>query len=177
MRRALPRWSQRLLLPPIALVAICLPLIPLAPGSGVAPPDLLFCLIVAWTIRQPAAVSIWLVLGLGLLADLILSRPVGLGALGLLLAAETARIEAPRLRGRPFLLEWLAVMLGFALMLAAIALALRVSFADGPGLPALLRHLAATALAYPLVVGGLVWVLGLGAPRRDSRLSTMGRLP
>lgn len=109
---------------------------------------------------------------LGLGADLMLSRPVGLGALGLLLAAEAARAESPRLQGGAFLVEWLAVTLGFAGMLAAIALMLRLSFADGPGLPGLLRHLAATGLAYPLVVAGLVWVLGLGAPR-----ATPGRLP
>lgn len=171
---ALPLWSQRLLLPLLGLVAVYLPLIPLAPGSGGAAPDLLYCLLVGWTIRRPGAIPAWAVLLLGLFADLMLSRPVGLGALGLLLACEAARIESPRLRGGPFLVEWLLVTLCFALVLTWTEILLRLSFAEGPGPWALLRHLAATALAYPLVVAGLVSVLGLGAPRVAHR---SGRLP
>ncbi|MFO1104647.1 MAG: rod shape-determining protein MreD [Amaricoccus sp.] len=171
---ALPLWSQRLLLPALALVAIYLPLIPLAPGSGAVPPDLLFCLLVGWTIRRPNAIPAWAVLLLGLFADLMLSRPVGLGALGLLLATEAARIESARLRSGPFLLEWLLVTLCFALVLTWTEILLRLSFAAGPGFGAALRHLGATALAYPLVVAGLVWLLGLRAPRETRQ---PGRLP
>ena len=40
-------------------------------------------------------------------------------------------------------------------------LALALVFADGPGLAALARYAVTTALAYPLVVLGLVWCLNL----------------
>ena len=47
----------------------------------------------------------------------------------------------------------------------ACELALRLVFADAPGLGPALAHLVATALAYPVVVAGLVWGLRLRAPR------------
>ena len=179
--RATPPWLRRLLLPLFGLVAIYAALIPLAPGSGAVAPDLLYCLVIAWVIRRPASAPIWAVLGLGLFADLMLSRPLGLGALGLLLASEAVRARANLFRGGPFLLEWLAAVLVFALMLAGIAAVMRLSLADAPALTSLLRHLIATALAYPLVVLALVWGLGFTSPggaqfgrRAGTRL---GRLP
>ena len=49
-------------------------------------------------------------------------------------------------------------------------LALALVFADGPGLAALARYAVTTALAYPLVVLGLVWCLNLrGTARAEGR--------
>ena len=150
-RPALPLIAEKALLPVLGVVAVYAALVPLGPGSGLVPPDLLYCLVVAWVIRRPASAPLGVVLLLGLFGDLMLSRPPGLGALGLLLASEAFRANRRFFHGVPFLVEWLAATAGFAAMLAGIGLALALTLADPPGLAASLRHVLATALAYPLV--------------------------
>lgn len=171
-----PLWLQRPLLLILGIAAIYAALIPLSPGSGAAHPDVLYCLVIAWVIRRPASAPLWLVLALGLFADLMLSRPLGLGALGLVLAAELARARSGLFQGAPFVLEWLAASLGFAALLAAMELLLRLTFTPAPGVTTLLSCLAATTLAYPLVVAALVWLLGLAAPRGARAPLRPGRL-
>ena len=159
---ALPRFLETAILVGLGVVAVGAALVPLGPGGALVPPDLLFGLVVAWVIRRPATAPLWAVLGLGLFADLLMSRPLGLGALGLVLASEWFRARAGRFQSAPFLLEWLALGLAFSVVLAAMQVALTLVFADGPGLAALARYAVATLLAYPLIVLGLTWCLGLG---------------
>ncbi len=173
---ALPRFAETAVLAGLGIVAVQAPLIPLGPGGGLVAPDLLYGLVVAWVIRRPKTTPIWIVLALGLFADLMLSRPLGLGALGLVLAAEWFRARAARFHGVPFLIEWLAAVAGYAVVLAGMKLALEITFADPPGLGALLRYLLATALAYPLIVFGLTWCLRLRAPRVQRFGDPLGRL-
>ena len=149
------------------VVAVLAAMIPLGPGGSLVPPDLLFCLVVAWTLRSPDTVPVWALVVLGLFGDLMLSRPVGLGALGLLLAAEIIRGGANRIRGLPFPAEWLAASVLFAVVLAFMHLALRLVFAEGPPPVDLLRHLVATALAYPVVA--LAVAVGLRPGARAAR--------
>lgn len=163
-----PAFWRRALLTGLGIAAVNLALIPLAPGGEAVPPDLLYCLIVAWALRDPASVTLWIVLPLALLADVMLSRPPGLGALGLVLAAETARAHAAQLRNLPFLLEWLLAVAGFALILAGIQFALRITFADAPGLEAHARYLMATALSYPVVALAIGWGMRLRPVRETT---------
>jgi rod shape-determining protein MreD len=174
--RRLPIALQQALLLGLGVVSVYAALVPLAPGYGLVPPDLLYCLVVAWTVRSPAAAPLWAVVLLGLFGDLMLSRPPGLGALGLMLAAEALRVRAARFRGAPFVLEWMAAIAAFAAMLAGIDLVLRGTLAQGAGLAALAAHVVATAIAYPLVVAGLAWGLGLRAPRGVRPGDRLGRV-
>lgn len=162
----------------LGLAAIHFALAPLShvADGGVMPPDLVFCLVCAWVLRRPAAAPLWAVLALGLGADLLLDRPLGLGALGLLAAAEALRANAASLRAGPFLAEWLAVAgLALAWALGAHA-ALQLVFLDGPGLGPLLREALATALAYPLVVLLLAFGLGMRSRRAAPPPGRPGRL-
>ena len=163
--RSLPAVVETTLYLALGLVATIAPLLPLAPGGRLMPPDLAYCLTIAWVVRRPARLPFVAVLAVGLLGDVLLARPIGLGAIGLLLVSEAFRHRAHLLWSAPFPLEWLAAAAGFAAMLAAEHLALAVVLADPPGLPLSLRYLAATAVAYPLVVLGLVWCGGVRAPR------------
>jgi rod shape-determining protein MreD len=159
--RALPPFVETAILVGLGVVAVEAALIPLGPGGALVAPDLLFGLVVAWVIRRPATAPLWAVLGLGLFADLLMSRPLGLGAVGLLLSSEWFRRRAARFQSGPFPVEWLAVALAFAAVLAAMQVALALVFADGPGFAALARYAIATSLAYPIIVLGLAWCLHL----------------
>jgi rod shape-determining protein MreD len=162
--RPFPAVAETALYLALGLAATIAPLLPLSPGGRLLPPDLPFCLTVAWVVRRPARLPLPAVLVVGLLADLLLSRPLGLGALGLLVVAEAFRHRAHLFWSAPFPLEWLAAGGAFAALLAAEHLALTLVLAEPPGLALSLRHLAATAIAYPLGVLGLVWVAGIRAP-------------
>ncbi len=163
--RRLPALVETGLYLALGLAATVAPLLPLAPGGRLMPPDLAWCLTIAWVVRRPARLPLVAVLAVGLLGDLLLARPVGLGALGLLLASEAFRHRAHLFWSAPFAVEWLAASAAFAALLAAFHLVLSLVFADPPGLALSLRHLAATAVAYPLVVLGVVWVVGIRAPK------------
>jgi rod shape-determining protein MreD len=162
-RPGLPGAVETGLLVVLGFVAVQAALIPLELAGGMVAPDLVYGLVVAWVIRRPASTPLWAIVALGLFADLMLSRPVGLGALGLVLVAETFRAQAARFTDVPFPLEWLAAAGGFLVMLAGMQLALELVFADPPAVSSLLRHAVATAIAYPLIVFGLTWCLGLRA--------------
>lgn len=144
---------------------------PLGLDDRLAPPDLLYALLVAWVIRRPQGVPLALVVALGLFADLMLSRPLGLGALVLLFAVELFRQRGRLFWGAPFPLEWVAVVLAFAFMLGLEHLVLMVAFMPSPGLSTSLHHLAATAVSYPIVVLGITWCLGVRAPEGTARMA------
>lgn len=158
-------WPRRALPPLLSLVAVYIALVPLAPGRDAAAPDLLYCLLVAFVVRAPAVAPAFVVLALGLFADLMLSRPPGLGALGLLAVTEAVRAPGEAGRGWSLLREWLVAATAFALMTLAIVLVLRLTLAGGPSVAGLRRHVLATAIAYPFVSALVGWLL---RPRRAS---------
>lgn len=159
----LPRAVETLLLPLIGVAATVAVTMPLDPGR-LMPPDLVWCLVIAWVIRRPARMPVWVAPLLGLLGDVLLMRPLGLGALGLMLGVEVFRGRAALFHGAPFVVEWAGAVLGYAALVFGMRLALAVTFADGPSLARLGLAVLATAVAYPLVVLGLTWCLGIRAP-------------
>jgi rod shape-determining protein MreD len=168
---ALPLSVEKGLLIGLGVVAVYAALIPLGGGT---PPDLLYCLLVAWTIRRPASAPLWIVVGLGLFGDAMLSRPLGLGALALMLATEAFRANRTLLQGLPFLVEWLAASLVFAATLAGMQVALLLVLAERPNTDASVAYMLTTVLAYPLVVAGLALGLQLRAPGRTDH--PLGRM-
>lgn len=138
------------------IVAIWAALIPFDTGADGWPgPDLVLALTLAWVVRRPAGAPFWAVAALGMAADLMLARPVGLGALALLVAAEVLRPRAAALRAGWFLVEWAAVAALAAATLAAMNLALAAAFLAPLPLGLLARQAATTALAYPFAAGAL----------------------
>ena len=176
-RRRFGPWIERLAVLGLGIAAIYLALLPFGlDATPLATPDLVFCLGLAWVVRRPAEAPLWAILALGLAADLFLSRPLGLGALGLLFAAEAMRASAASLSSGPFVAEWAtAAVLAVAAGLGA-QMALEITFADGPGLGAVLRGAAATALAYPVVVALLAFGLGMRGGRRPRDGDRLGRI-
>lgn len=140
-------------------------------------PDLIYCLAAAWVIRRPGEAPLWAILAIGLGGDILLSRPVGLGALGLLVVTEALRANAAGLRSGPFLLEWLVVAGAFALMTLGLNLALLLAFAAGSGAMRLAAHALVTALAYPALVALLALGFGMRAHRSGRAPDRLGRIP
>ncbi len=162
----------------LALAGIYVALLPLGSGTWTLPaPDLAFCLVVVWVARRPAEAPLWAVLLIGLAGDLLMSRPLGLGALGLLLATEAMRRGAGAWPASgAFAVEWLVATALFLAVTLGAYLALEVTLADSPGLGPVLRLALSTALAYPLVAALAVWGLGLRGGPRSRGGDRLGRL-
>jgi rod shape-determining protein MreD len=171
MTRPHPRSPRigRALLFVFGLVAVYLPLIPYSlAAEGGGPPDLLFALVMAWIVRRPDTAPILLVVLLGLLADVLTSRPLGLGALGLVLCAELFRSHRGFLVGYPFLLEWFSVAVVLFVLSVSSFFLLKITFMDGPSVQQLVRQSLITAICYPGIVAVLHWMVGIRAPEARS---------
>jgi rod shape-determining protein MreD len=150
-------FLARIVLVGLALAAIHVPMIPVSHAADRLPvPDLLFCLLAAWAVRRPERLPLLLVVALGLLADLLQARPIGPGALGLVLATEVLRVARPG----GMIVEWAGAAALFAALLAGTVLLLTLALVPGPGLAPLLEHWAATVIAYPFVAGIAQAILG-----------------
>jgi len=148
------------------VAALHLMLLPVAPAASGAKPDLVFALLAAAVLRRPDTVPLALVLGLGVAGDLLLARPPGLGALGLVIGIEALRTQAGRVGAGRFPLEWLAVAAIFAGVIALTEAMLVLTLAPGAGTGWALRHVAATVAVYPLAALLVVLVTGRGGGAR-----------
>ena len=163
-------WGHRALFLVIAMVLLfwrLLPL-PLADSSLCAPdahiclarvwiarmpgPDLLLCIIFAWTMRRPDYLPVVLIAAVVLLEDLLLMRPPGLWTALVLLASEFVRGRVALTRELNFAVEWLLVTgLMFAVMLI-YRLVFAVVLLPQPGIGFALAQLIWSVLCYPAVV-------------------------
>lgn len=164
--QALPSGTRLLrmgLLLCLGILSIFVEAAPIGTGAQATPsPDLLFCIVAAIAVRRPASAPALIVLALGLMRDLLTDLPVGLGALALLLAAETLRARSGTLAHRSLLTEWSLVAAVFLAMLALQWLVLFITFVQPPYLFDLGRQWVATMLAYVPVVVTVRWVFGVG---------------
>ena len=89
---------------------------------------------------------------LGVLADAMMMRPLGLWALVLFVGMEVLRMSERAFRDIPFVVEWLYVSALFALMLLLQNLLLFVSFDSVYVFADVIWHWVRTVAAYPIVV-------------------------
>jgi rod shape-determining protein MreD len=157
---------ERLLFVLLALAAIHLPMVPVSHAADrLALPDLLYCLTLAWVVRRPSAAPLGLVLSVGLAADVLLARPPGLGALGLVLASEAVRARRSWLAAS-FPAEWFVAAIAFAAVVGGTALLLALTLAPLPNPRPLAAHWIATVIAYLAVAAALAAAGRLGAEGR-----------
>lgn len=147
-------------------------LLPLAPGRVIWPgPDLGLCLTLIWVLRRPEQVPVLGIAALYLIEDILLLRPIGLGAAVVVLGTEAARKREQRWRELPFMVEWLRVTMLLALMMLAYRFLLTIFFLPPPPLGQAMLQFIATTAAYPLLAA--LAARGLGLPRstadRDPR--------
>lgn len=168
-------WMKRALFVSLALFTIIIAKVPLGlPADASLTPDLFFALCVAWVIRAPSAATLPLIFGAALCADLIMMRPVGLGALLTVLATEYFRAQRFTLREQMFVIEWLFFLCIFAISLGLQASILAITFAEVPPIDRSLNYILWTALSYPLVVGVVRWVFRISSPQNELETSIGG---
>ena len=146
-------WGYRLGLIGLGLFLLFVKLLPLGTVAGRLPgPDVMQCLIIAWAMRRPDFVPVWIVLPMVLLEDFLLWRAPGLWTALMVMAVEFLRTRAPMTRELNFMVEWL---LASGLMVAML-LAYRAghTLALMPQLPFgfTVVQLAATIATYPFIV-------------------------
>ncbi|SMR81549.1 rod shape-determining protein MreD [Aliiroseovarius halocynthiae] len=161
-RVTLLRWAFWGLLVAISAGLLFVRLLPLDLSAGRFPgPDIFMAFVMAWMLRRPDYVPIFLVAMLIFLTDLMYQDIPAVGALMAVIGLEVLRRREPGLREQPFLIELgvvAAVLLG---MLLGERILLMVFFVEQiPVGRALLQFLTTIAI-YPLVVFLSVFVLGV----------------
>jgi rod shape-determining protein MreD len=157
-----PKWGYRFLLSFLCAVVLFLNLLPIntAPRAWGAP-DLIVCLIFAWTLRRPRYAPTILVALIAFSADMILQRPPGLFAAGFLIANEFLRSRAADISTGTFTIEWAYVTLALIAALLFERLLLNLTLAKTNPLHLTLTQLVITLLAYPVVAVFCHFVLKL----------------
>lgn len=156
------RFIFRALFAALAAVVIFVQILPFGLGAGRLPsPDLLILLTAAWALRRPAYVPTLLVAVVLLTSDILLMRPLGLGAALGLLGVETLRSRGETLAELPFLGEWLLVTIVLAAMTLAQIVVLGIFMVPQPPIAASALHLVVTAAIYPAVALATTYVFGV----------------
>jgi len=169
------RWFEVVLFLLMGFVTIGLPLVPMGlAANSIAFPDIMFALFAAWIIRRPMSAPIIGIVGLAVLADAMMMRPLGLWALVLFIGMEVLRVSERAFRDIPFLLEWLYVSTILALMLVLQNLLLFASFDGIYGFTDVVWHWVRTVAVYPIVVAILHWGLHIRAFKKDNRPNRLG---
>ena len=127
------------------LLSVEIGLLPL-PG-----PDLLFCLIAAWKIRNPRYVHPAAIVTVILLTEILFFRPFGLWSALVLLASEFVAKAGDRARLFPFTYEWLIMLTAYAAISAAYQFILAVFLVPVLDVLTTVLIILSTAAAYPLV--------------------------
>ena len=168
-------WQHRLLFLAVAAVLMFIKLLPLPSTAGHLPgPDLLLCLIFAWTVRRPEYLPVLMIASVVLLEDMLLMRPPGLWTGLVILASEFIRSRVALTRDLNFGVEWLLV----AGLMVAVFLAYRVIFTlcflPQPAFGFALVQILWSVIAYPVVVAVSRYGLDLHKPA-TGELDAYGR--
>ena len=158
-------WLHRLLFVAIALGLLFVRLLPLGSTAGDLPgPDILLCIVFAWTMRRPDYLPAILIAAVVLLDDMILMRPPGLWTALVILASEFVRGRVALTRELSFGVEWLLV----AGLMVGMLLAYRIAFAmvllPQSGFGFAMVQVVWSIVCYPAVVAVSRFVLDLHKP-------------
>ncbi|EKE43893.1 membrane protein [Oceaniovalibus guishaninsula JLT2003] len=159
------RWGYRTGFVALSGLIVFVHVLPFRLGaSGLPGPDVLVLLTFAWVLRRPEYVPVWLIAPVMLAADLLLVRPPGLWAALTVLASEFLRSRGHLSAELPFPVEWLLVSGMLVAMGAANGVVLALAMVPLPGFGQLALQVVASVLAYPVLVAGSAWLLGVRPP-------------
>lgn len=163
-------WLHRIVFVALALVFLFFRLLPMGgtqPGacgaedgwcraavwlSQMPGPDLLLCIIFAWTMRRPDYLPTILIAAVVLTEDIVLLRPPGLWTALVVIASEFIRSRVALTRELNFGVEWLLI----SAMMVAMLILYRISFGivllPQPPFGFALMQVVWSILCYPVVV-------------------------
>ncbi|WP_299813076.1 rod shape-determining protein MreD [uncultured Jannaschia sp.] len=148
-------WAFRLLFVALSAGILFFALVPFGVGERAWPgPELMVCLTVAWVLRRPDYVPVWLLLPLLLLDDALLLRPLGLWTLLVFLLSEYLRRRVDHAEALPFLSELFLVAGGIVAVFVANHVALVLLLVETPPAHGQALHALATIAFYPVVALG-----------------------
>ena len=127
-------------------------------------PDILLCIIFAWTMRRPDYLPALLIGAVVLLEDMILMRPPGLWTALVIIASEFVRARVALTRELNFGVEWLLVaglMLG---LLLCYRMAFAIALLPQAGFGFAMVQVIWSIVCYPVVVFLSRYVLDLHKP-------------
>lgn len=161
-RITLLRWAFWGLLVVISVGILFVRLLPLDLSAGRYPgPDIFMAIALAWMLRRPDYVPIFLVAVIIFLTDLLFQDIPAVGALMAVLGLEVLRRREAGLREQPFLIEMGVVFAVLLAMLLGERILLMVFFVDQIPFGRALMQFLATIAVYPIVVFISVFVLGI----------------
>ncbi len=153
-------WGWRATYFGLGLGIIFFRILPFETGlPGLPGPDYILCIGLAWTLRQPAAAPLWMIVFLILLSDFLLQRPPGLWAMLAVIAVESLRSRRAGIAEAPFLFEWAMVSGAILLMVLAKRLILWILVVEQPTLGLSLMEGLATLAIYPIVLLASKYIL------------------
>ena len=115
-------------------------------------PDLLLCIVFAWTMRRPDYLPTLLIAGVVLFQDLLLLRPPGLWTALVVLASEFIRSRVALTRELNFGVEWLLVSAMMVAMLVLYRMVFGLVLLPQPPFGFAMVQVVWSILCYPLVV-------------------------
>ncbi|MGA0541816.1 rod shape-determining protein MreD [Neotabrizicola sp. VNH66] len=147
-------WGYRLAFVGLAVLMLFLKLLPLGNTAGAFPgPDILLCFMLAWMMRRPDFLPVWLIVAVTLTEDLILMRPPGLWTALVVMATEFLRSRTALTRELNFVVEWLLASGLMLAMLLAYRLAFMLALLPQPPFGFAVVQVIWSILAYPVIVG------------------------
>ena len=158
-------WVRQLLLILFAALVVFYKLIPFTLEPTELPaPDILFCVISALIIRRPEIVPFWIIAIIYFGFDVFLMQPPGVWTACILIATEVTRANRDTFRENLFLFEWFYLCLIFCLALLANRIFWAVSLVPTPPVSILFWEFFFTALAYPVVLFIITYILRIKKP-------------
>ena len=158
-------WLHRLLFLAVAVLLIFWKLLPMNDSAGHLPgPDILLCMIFAWTVRRPDYLPVLMIAGVVLTEDMLLMRPPGLWTALVILGSEVIRSRVVLTRELSFGVEWLLVAALMLAMFVIYRLAFVLTFVPQPVLGFALVQTLWSIMAYPVVVAVSRYGLDLHKP-------------
>lgn len=115
-------------------------------------PDLILCIVFAWTMRRPDYLPVLLIAAVVLTEDIVLLRPPGLWTALVVLASEFVRSRVALTRELNFGVEWLLVSALMVAMLLVYRLAFGLVLLPQPPFGFALMQVIWSILCYPVVV-------------------------
>ena len=168
-------WKILVFLILLSVIALS-QLLPLSREAGALPgPDLMFLVIAAYATRRPRMIPTWVYLVVLVLADVLLTRPLGLHAALSLVAVDMMRRRAVQAPAMPFAREWLIVATAVTAVTLLEVVILTLFLVPQAGLGLALIQLIVTVVTYPVVVLLIAEPFGLRRPKASDTDLILGR--